>query len=196
MERLERMTELWGSPNDSGGIFSRSPSHVNHGSKSQGTPIKKNSVKSSYLQASPQTPSYESDSFIPRHSSPSAAVDVLKAVHGSMTSAMANTSKYRAPFNRKAGASKIPVSQQTSATSFTHQEEQALVKSRLSQSPSTSCAQLQHGSPSTKFALWGSRSEEAERMRDMSPRHRSEEVLSSEEQELKVISILWRLHAA
>lgn len=186
MERLERMTELWGSP-DGSDIAAYHPFLSKQSSTLGGTPVKdsaannerqrgsnKNQVASNRMQASPKTPTASAASCIPRFSSPSAAFDVLKALHASMTSAMSNVGLSPKTVNDKTGISRIPVFTPT-----------AQVKLRSSPSPLKENVQqpLAKCSPASQTAAKVSRPAEA----DWSPRHRSgEEVLSTEEQELKV----------
>ncbi len=192
MERLERMTALWGSPEGSD-VATYHPLQGKHSSNLGSTPVKdgfgnykgqrgsnKNQAASSHMQASPKTPTASAASSIPRFSSPSAAFDVLKALHASMTSAVSNVGLSPKTVHHKAGSSRIPVFHSTPE-----------VKLLLSPSPLKSSAQqpLAKSSPASQTALRGSRPAEA----DCSPRHRSgEEVLSTEEQELKVLYKLQR----
>lgn len=192
MERLERMTALWGSP-EGADIATHHPLQGKQSSSLRSTPVKdghgnhegqrgsnRNQTASSLMQSSPKTPTASAASSIPRFSSPSAAFDVLKALHASMTSAVSNVGLSPKTLHHKAGGSRIPVFHSTPE-----------VKMRLSPSPLKSSAQhpLAKSSPASQAAARGSRPAEA----DWSPRHRSgEEVLSTEEQELKVIDTLLR----
>jgi hypothetical protein len=199
IERLERMTELWGSPNYSADMNSDSPLHNNHGNNLQGTPVKKNltnydqqrgndkkQAAYNHVQSSLQTPAVSPASLIPRFSSPLASLDV----HTRMPSAASNDSSSPRPLMRSAGVSKIPILHRNVTSSFPEkQEEHVAVRSRFSQSPSTGRAQVQYSfvSPASKADLRGFRSGEAQKLSELSPRRRSgKEVSSTEEQELKV----------
>jgi len=201
LERLQRMTELWGSPDGAGGSFLRSPSPHNKSSDSQVTSgrkgvgsrdimhgNKKDQAASNRLQPSPRTPSASSASFIPRLTSPPAATQVLNAAHATASSTPSKASVSLKTSKGTAGVSGNPASSHAGFKGLQSKRED-LVNSDLLQSPSKFDARLSHavGPLASKDAPSINRTGEIEHSRELSPRRRSSEgLLSSEEQELQV----------
>jgi hypothetical protein len=207
LERIQRMTELWGSPDGSAGGFSRSTSQYAYtqSSNSPRSPAKNDPQNETRLharstresvgnrmQSSPKTPT--TPSAIPRLIRPSSAVAALKAAHASMNLAISKDSSQSSPLNKKGSISDRRSPHQIAARIVgAKREQKASLASKLPQSPSKGIIKLPQTSDSQNANEFpsASRSEKTERAKESSPRSRSgEQVLSTEEQELKVCSII------
>lgn len=207
LERIQRMNELWGSPDGSAGGFSHSISQYAYtqSSNSPRSPAKNDpqnekrlhagSARESVgnrMQSSPKTPT--TPSAIPRLIRPSSAVAALKAAHASMNLAISKDSSQSSPLNKKGSISDRRSPHQIAARIIgAKREQKASLASKLPQSPSKGIIKLPQTSDSQNANEFhsASRSEKTERAKESSPRSRSgEQVLSTEEQELKVCSII------
>jgi hypothetical protein len=208
LERIQRMTELWGSPDGSAGAFSHSSSQYAY-TQSCNSPRSpaKNSLQNekrlharstresvvNRMQSSPKTPT--TPSAIPRLIRPSSAVAALEAAHASMNLAISKDISQPSPLNDKASISDRRSPLQIAARIIgANREKKASLASKLPQSPSMGITQLPQTSDSQNAnqLYSASRSEKTERAKESSPRSRSgEQVLSTEEQELKVCRIIF-----
>jgi hypothetical protein len=188
-ERFQRMNDLWGSPEGWGGNLHAAETGVPTGAAHRPepskqiktldvTPVKKKAeatrgadmaqAQSTRVLKSPRSPATAAASCIPHVATPSVALDVLKSVHAMMTSAFGRSAgPYKSlPGNADNSYDKTPNAKATPGSTEKKQDRASLTSGG---------AQL----PSRNVAMQAVA---------YSPR-RSEEVLSSEEQELKVASI-------
>ena len=207
LERIQRMTELWGSPDGSAGGFSHNSSQYayNQSSNFHGSPAK-NDLRNdkrlhagsthesvgNRMQSSPKTPT--TPSAIPRLIRPSSAVAALKAAHASMNLVISKDSSQPSPLNDKGSISDRRSPHQTAARILgAKREQKASLASKLPESPSKGIIKLPQTSDSraANDSYSASRSEKTEHAKESSPRSRGgEQVLSTEEQELKVCNII------
>lgn len=205
LERLQRMTELWGSPDGgAGGNFLRSPSPRTKRSDAQVTPGRKSvgsrdvvpannmqHAASNRLHPSPRTPTASSASFIPRLISPPAVINVLNAAHAAATLTPSKGGASPKTPNRTAGVAiaSNPASSRAGAKSLqAKQDDHVTAASGRLQSPSTLGVRLisTAGPSPSKDALVVTRAVEAEPSRE-SFRRSGEGLMSSEDLELQVL---------
>jgi hypothetical protein len=206
-DRFQRMNELWGSPDGLGSSAPHSPLSGNLSGDSHVTRVKKHVGNHERVRAdsnfqaenirtmmSPQTPTFPTASFIPHVTSPSVALHVLQAAHANMTSAISNSSFPSKTFKEKAGTlttSRNKMPNGAAAVGFPGAGKHGRAASApvLPRSPSMSdVIKAPSFSPSApKAALLVSPSYDSDRPREsVSHKRIGEEILSSEEQELKV----------
>jgi hypothetical protein len=174
-ERFQRMEELWGSPEGWEGKVADSSASGSQSRKSNVSSLQKHGVnqqllrvgdgaqsKSFRMMSSPPTPSLSTVSFIPVIASPSVAMDVLKAAHANMSSDISNISLLSSRISDGAGAH----IKSLNADAFSSPGQQ------LQEASTAGSNQSKNAAPRTRAP-------------SCSPR-RSDEILSSEEQELKV----------
>lgn len=203
-DRFQRMNELWGSPDGLESSAPLRPLSGNLSGDSHVTRVKKNvenhermradsnvPAESIRIMMSPQTPTFPIASFIPHVTSPSVALHVLQAAHANMTSAISNSSFPSKSFKEKAGISRNKMPNGAAAVGFpgAGKHGRAASTSVLPRSPSASdVTKAPSFSPSApKAALLVPPSGDSDRPRESVLHKRiGEEILSSEEQELKV----------